>query len=318
MSVATFVCLSSKEIIYKKNSDQQTCGGTANYNNTYFVNPNYPGSWGGGSTCSIVVSPASADICQIRLDFLDLSLAPPNGDGVCNRDAISVAGGSSYVPTLCGMNSGQHVYVNFDGTQPITINIAASSSYTFGRKWHMMINQIDCNSAKLAPSGCLQYYSAPSGVIRSFNYGSGANSALNSVGVDGTRQIANLNYGICIATAADQCSITYSTLSSDTYSFTVTGDVGAVDPALLGTSALQDQSCSTDYIVIPSPRQNNAALTSDRFCGLGLASTTSFLKKGNASPFVVYVVTDGNEQMDIGNRGFSLSYSQNECPVNIA
>lgn len=80
---------------------------------------------------------------------------------------------------------------------------------------------------------------------------------------------------ICIATADDQCSITYSTLSSDTYSFTVTGDVGAVDPALLGTSALQDQACNTDYIVIPSPSQNNVALMSDRFCGLGLASTTS-------------------------------------------
>lgn len=80
---------------------------------------------------------------------------------------------------------------------------------------------------------------------------------------------------ICIATTDDQCSITYSTLSSDTYSFTVTGDVGAVDPALLGTSALQDQGCSTDYIVIPNPSQNNALLTSDRFCGLGLASTTS-------------------------------------------
>lgn len=80
---------------------------------------------------------------------------------------------------------------------------------------------------------------------------------------------------ICIATAPDQCSITYSTLSSDTYSFTLTGDVGAVDPALLGTSALQDQTCTTDYIIIPNPAQNNALLGSDRFCGLGLAPTTS-------------------------------------------
>lgn len=47
----------------------------------------------------------------------------------------------------------------------------------------------------VAPSGCLQYYSGSSGVISSFNYASAANSAQNSVGVDGTRQIANLNYG---------------------------------------------------------------------------------------------------------------------------
>jgi len=301
---------------------QATCAGTANYNNTYFVNPNYPMSWSGGSQCSLTIVPISTvaytsapvvtDICQARLDFLDLTLAPPNGDGICNRDAITITGGSSYVPPICGINSGQHVYVDFDGTSSITVNIAASSSFTFGRKWHIMVTQIDCNSALIAPAGCLQYYSASSGIIQSFNYGSAANSAQNSVGVDGTRQIANLNYGICIGTAPDQCSITYSTLSSDTYSFTVTGDVGAVDPALLGTSALQDQACGTDYIVIPNPSQNNVPLLSDRFCGLGLASTTS-----NVSPFVVYAITDGNEQMDIGNRGFSLSYSQNECPVDL-
>lgn len=77
-----------------------------------------------------------------------------------------------------------------------------------------MTTQIDCNSALLgkriirnaislfeyevmilAPSGCLQYYWASSGIIQSFNYGSAANSALNSVGVDGTRQLANMNYG---------------------------------------------------------------------------------------------------------------------------
>lgn len=39
------------------------------------------------------------------------------------------------------------------------------------------------------------------------------------------------------------------------------------------------------------------------------------LAVGNVLPFVVYAITDSNEQLDIGNRGFALSYSQNECPV---
>lgn len=97
----------------------------------------------------MTISPATSDICQLRLDFLDLTLASPNGDGVCNRDALTVTGGSSTVPTLCGVNTGQHVYVNFDGSSSIMINIAASSSFTFGRKWHIMTTQIDCNSALL-------------------------------------------------------------------------------------------------------------------------------------------------------------------------
>lgn len=31
-------------------SDQQSCAGTTSSNNTYFVTPNYPASWSGGSS----------------------------------------------------------------------------------------------------------------------------------------------------------------------------------------------------------------------------------------------------------------------------
>lgn len=129
----------------------------------------------------------------------------------------------------------------------------------------------------LAPSGCLQYYTSGSGVIRSFNYGTSPNSMLNTVGVEGSRQIANLNYGICIAAQSGYCSITYAPLSSDPYSFTVTGDVGTVDPTMLGSPTLQDQVCTTDYVIIGNPSQTGVPLASgsDRFCGLGLRATTS-------------------------------------------
>lgn len=112
--------------------------------------------------------------------------------------------------------------------------------------------------------------------MRSFNYSPSPNPLPNAIGVEGSRQIASLAYGICIQVMSS-CSITYSVLSSDVYSFTLTGDVGAVDPSLLSTSTLQDQSCTTDYVIIPNPSQSGALLTSgsDRFCGLGLAATTS-------------------------------------------
>lgn len=57
----------------------------------------------------------------------------------------------------------------------------------------------------------------------------------------------------------------------------MTGDVGAVDPTLLGTGTLQEQQCTTDYVIIPNPSQGGTLLTSgsDRFCGLGLTATTS-------------------------------------------
>lgn len=146
--------------------------------------------------------------------------------------------------------------------------------------WIHLIKTFGVNNlnffAKIAPSGCLQYHYGSTGIIRSFNYSPSPNARLNSIGVDGTRQIASLSYGICIR-AISSCSITYSVISSDSYSFTVTGDVGAVDPVLLGTGTLQEQLCTTDYIIIPNPSQGGTALSSgsDRFCGLGLSPTTS-------------------------------------------
>lgn len=127
----------------------------------------------------------------------------------------------------------------------------------------------------LAPSGCLQYYLDEAGTVKSFNYASGANNNLNAIGVQGSRQLASTRYGICIRAAKEACTITWSQVASDPYSFTMTDDVGSVDPALLGTSVVQSQDCSTDYVVIPSPAQNDLELDSDRFCSLALVETES-------------------------------------------
>lgn len=127
----------------------------------------------------------------------------------------------------------------------------------------------------LAPSGCLQYHIDSTGTVKSLNYGVGSNNNLNSIGVEGSRQIANSRYGICVRAAATSCSITWTTATADIYAFTLTDDVSVVDLSLLGTEALQSQICTTDYVIIPNPVQNSAALGSDRFCGLGLAETTS-------------------------------------------
>ncbi|CAD7082002.1 unnamed protein product [Hermetia illucens] len=289
---------------------QLTCGGSTNFNNTYFYNSGYPGTFNGGSKCALTVMPCSDEICQLRIDFLAFSLAPPNGDGECLTDFISITGGSSRVPRICGENAGQHVYVDFNGVNPIEIAVLTTGSYTFNRQWQLQVSQIACNSAYRAPSGCLQYYLDGSGTIMSFNYASSPNGLPNSIGVEGSRQLANQRYGICIRMGANKCSITYSQISSDIYSFTMTGDVGAIDPVLLGTVDVQSQQCTMDFIIIPNPAQGGVQLDSDRFCGLGLVPTTSYMK-----PFVLYVVHDANENTDISNRGFALDYSQGACPV---
>lgn len=227
--------------------------------------------------CAITVNKCNSDICQLRIDFLDFSLAQPNGDGVCVTDYLSVTGGASRVPRICGENTGQHVYVDFGASTSITIAVETTASTAFNRQWHLKIAQIGCDSPTKGPSGCLQYYHESSGTVSSFNYLSAPNPAPNAIGVEGTRQLASTSYGICIRMAPNQCSITYSQSSNDIYSFTITGDVGAVDPSLLGTAVVQSQTCTTDYVIIPNPSQNGATLTSgsDRFCGLGILATTS-------------------------------------------
>ncbi|XP_055620810.1 uncharacterized protein LOC129765032 [Toxorhynchites rutilus septentrionalis] len=294
-----------------------TCGGSTNLNSTYFSNFGYPSAVNEGGTCTFTIYPCSSSVCQLRIDFRSLSLAQPDGDGFCLTDVLTITGGSSNVQPICGENSGQHVYVNFNGINPITIQVATTAAVAFSRQWNLQLSQIACASEFRAPEGCLQYHFGLSGTISSFNYGFGANPNLNSLGATGSRQIANQRYGICIRAGPNRCSITYSLPSSAAqYAFTVSGDAGVIDPTLIGQGAFGQNGadCITDYVVIPDPivTDQNAlgAVFTDRFCGLGLFPVTSQIK-----PFVVYVVWDDNESPDAANRGFRLAYTQNVCNV---
>lgn len=61
--------------------------------------------------CQIRVFPYQQDVTQIRLDFLRFELAQPNMNGVCGGESFVVAGNiepTFTVPTICGINTGQH------------------------------------------------------------------------------------------------------------------------------------------------------------------------------------------------------------------
>lgn len=90
------------------NTAQRTCSQSTSYNNTYFVNPGYTGSDTGTGACMLTVNRVNNNICQVRLDFLDLELEQPDADGNCNVDFLTVTGGTSTVPRICGSNTGQH------------------------------------------------------------------------------------------------------------------------------------------------------------------------------------------------------------------
>lgn len=89
------------------------------------------------------------NVCQLRIDLLDFALAPPNGDGICSTDVISISGSESNVPPLCGENAGQHLIADFSDSNPISIVIKSTATYTFGRHWNIRLGQINCDSGDL-------------------------------------------------------------------------------------------------------------------------------------------------------------------------
>ncbi|KAK0177303.1 hypothetical protein PV328_001371 [Microctonus aethiopoides] len=299
---------------------RKECGTITNSNNTYFVNPNYYSSYQGGERCMITVYPCTTDICQLRLDFLEFSLSQPNASGVCDNDFLLIAGAARTYPRICGENAGQHVYVEFNGANPIIISIDTNVDYSFARKWNLRIQQIGCDSPWQAPNGCLQYYNMISGTVTSFNYGTTTNPRLPlNFPFPGTRQIQNLNYGVCIDVALGYCGIEWSQLDSN--SFSISGDSGNIDSAAGIDSSVSGAECDHNYVIIPNPFADGIRYTTDRFCGNAFQTKTS-----STTPFVLTVVTnpDPNEnapsspiaiQRDIGNRGFTLKYRQITCAV---
>lgn len=214
----------------------------------------------------------------MRIDFLNFNLAQPDGNGTCCVDAFNVVGGASIIPPICGENSGSHMYVDFNGAEDIKLLVQLGAASTQSRSWKLKISQIDCECPTRAPSGCFQYYTALSGIVRSLNYGQTASSVINANGVIGTNQIANTNYGICVAMTPGYCSITWSPVASDLYSFTVSGDTtAAIIDGTIATSAayLNGTNCTGDFIIIPNGSVNGVPTLVDRYCGNGLPAITS-------------------------------------------
>ncbi|XP_069171015.1 uncharacterized protein [Procambarus clarkii] len=288
----------------------QTCDGSTNYNNTYFVNPGYSGTDSGTGACSLTINRVNSNICQMRFDFLDFELAQPDVHGNCYEDFFTVTATTS-VPRLCGSNDGQHMYINVDpagGAVKMTVD---RSGTNVARSWNIKVVQIPCDSRYKAPSGCLQYYTATSGTVYSFNFA----GSVNSASMEGS-QIADLDYGVCVEMADGYCGIIWerNTTSGNT-SFTVSGNTDGIDASLIGTPAGASfgDACTTDYVIIPGGVAYglvddlvDPGVPNDRYCGLGFPTSVQSTLK----PFNLYVHQNEDEEGDGNNYGFCLNYRQ--------
>ncbi|CAL1282275.1 unnamed protein product [Larinioides sclopetarius] len=281
---------------------QRTCGATTSQNVTHFTNPGYPNPVSDSSDISCTLTllrPNKISICQVRLDFLDFSITNPT-DGDCLDDRFRVQGTNinAPVPTLCGRNTGQHMYLDVDNTiSPILLTV--STRGLGQRTWNIRVSYIECGNPSKAPSNCLQYFTGIQGRFFSFNFVQDEASAPNG------GYLNNLNYAICFRKEVGRCSQTYTAESID--SFVLLNLNPNNSPTVgSGEAGLGIVECPHDYL----------RLEGDRYCGARLnpstgrnPTTNAPVTDTSAGPFIARFRTNSENNA----AGFNLQYTQNPC-----
>merc|ERR1712172_372254 len=296
---------------------------------THIQNADFPGSETAlnGDPAPAIIPRAvnimgGANICAIKLEFINVVLNAPNG-GVC-ADEITVTtparnpGAGFGIEALCGTLTGQHIYVDVNtvgGAMAATVNINTAAAIG-ARMWKILVRQIECNDVNLPPAGCLQYHTGLAGQITSFNGALAANAQ---------QMIVNQNYLICIRQADGMCSVTYREARVSTGAIGATIDsfnVGAsavAAPAAgeaLGPSGIGATCIAIQAAIIggngKSPGTAVIIEPVGQICGGVFSGRDAELLPGTVTgEFEVQVFVDGTATQP--NSGFDLIYGQNPC-----
>jgi len=297
----------------------QTCGTDVKQNCSYVRNEGFPTLIGGASstasTCNYKIEKCDPKVCTLRLDFESFTLLAGtdtlDGDGACQDtfDVTGVTAGFSQIPTICGANTGEHIYVEVGPGATDSATLAFSFiANTANRGFELKVTQYTCDSPVRPPEGCLQWHTGTTGTIRTFNFAN-----------DDEGHLANQQYSVCIRQEAGFCCNKYS-VCTDANSFTLFIN----DPA----AAVADSSCTNDFLLIEGASEIcNSAATNSRFCGGAFASEPDQAENQVLcqcqTPFIVGVRTDGvldamamaNNDPDAANlsHGVCLNYRQVPC-----
>merc|ERR1719295_853301 len=127
--------------------------------------------------------------------------------GDCNTDSLTVSNpGGSVPPTICGYNTGQHMFVPASNQcNQINIDIDTGSTSTT-RLWQIKVTQYECGHQMAPEQDCLQYLTASSGTVASFNWDTSSSTVTQATQF----HLSSQYYDICIRRARSYCSICYS------------------------------------------------------------------------------------------------------------
>lgn len=285
-------------------------GGTITMNSTFIQAPLARTGVADGMMIPFQVNRLSSDVCFLRLDlqtFMILGPADTNeatgGQCVDTFSATSKSG----TTTICGTNSGEHLFVDFGtNTQSmLTFNFGTTPGGTMAmREWSIRVDQIPCQGPNTPPTGCLQYHTSLTGRIKTFNF-------------DGDNgHLANQRQNACIRQAGGHCCVEYQ-VCPDQNAFTLDGPMTA--------DAVEEGICITganDFVVIPGSSATCSTTSGtpirSLYCG-GILNFSSGVV-GNAMvcdctpPFGVTYVTDNTgTDLPTFSRGACLLYRQVIC-----
>jgi len=274
------------------------CASTITQNTSYITNPTYPTAMTATSdtTCAYTVTPLSADICQLRLDFVDFDLVDAS-TGVCTDTLVVTSGSGRTYPTLCGTLTGQHLYTEtgrVTSGQTLTFTIKAT---TGSGKWKILVRQIECSATWKAPSDCSQYYTGTSGTLTSFNFGTG------------NTQLQSQDMTLCIRREQGYCSVGYAptqgTTPADSFHLTHPSSVALISLAAGGSDA---------HIGIPG------GIPASVFSGSILAGVNDDVVDAviyqNGGFLGIEYRTEAADQAS--TNGFHLTYNQIPCAFGVS
>jgi len=293
-----------------------TCGSTISTNTSYIRNPGYPSTYTptSGGTCVFTINKVSDDICQLRLDFQTFSGFTVNTvaatRGACT-DSFAAAGQTSVnPPTICGTNTGYHMYVEFGAAAADSITLTNTFADLTAKSWNILARQISCTAAWKAPTDCVQYFTGIADNVQSYNFGD--------------HMLQSQYYQNCVRTAKGYCRIQWqanSATTPDTFQL----DTDPTAAATVAHGAMT--ACAIAYVTIPNASPNGItgipltpATSTHSFqptwCGVALSIDGTAIGQSFVSasqPFLLGTYTAGSAIGAAAGNGFSLDYTQLPC-----
>ncbi|XP_037892572.1 uncharacterized protein LOC119639340 [Glossina fuscipes] len=287
------------------------CGDTTDQPIAYFESPKYPQPVHEMLICVLIIN-LRKNVQQLRLDFLTFELSRPT-DGDCLEDQFTISGQNINfeVPTLCGVNTGHHIYLHVSSSLDGKIYLSFLAKVPSGaRIFNIKISQLEPRD-NIAPDGCLQYYTESEGIVKSFNYDIESTAVANKEAT----YLNNLNYVICIKRSKNSCTVNYVVErgvdirgNGEQMDFQILNkDEDENDLVPDGQAGAGIFNCPYDFIAI-----NQVRLCGERFNdGTDNEDFTmnALVRDVAAGPIILPFRSDN---MYVG-RGFRLAYKQELC-----